>query len=67
MSRTSRPFQVMVDSGSHEEPQTRYYGSLEAALEAALALDKRWHPYVTVSEFLEDGGRVVHVRAGKLA
>lgn len=63
--RTSRPFQLMVDSGNREEPSNRYFGSLEAALAAAEELPARFHPFVWISEFLTTGGRITHVRDGR--
>jgi len=65
--RTTRPFQLLVDAASHEEPPTRYFGSLERAVTALRALAPRWQRYAWVSELRPDGGRVVHVRDGKPA
>jgi len=63
---TARPFQLLVDSGNrHDEPPTRYFGSLARAQEEADKLPAKFQPFVWISESLPTGGRVTHVRDGK--
>lgn len=65
--RRARPFQLMVDSGSRDEPPTRYFGSLTAALVALAALPESFRRFASVTELDRgDGGNVVHVRDGRL-
>jgi hypothetical protein len=56
----------MVDSASSEEPYTRYFGTLEKALEEAAKYEDRWQPFVWITEFQEGLAPLVHVRDGKL-
>lgn len=44
----ARPYQLMVDSGSREEPDTRWFASLAAAWKAYDELDEKWKPYADV-------------------
>lgn len=41
-------FQLSVDSGSREEPPTRYFKSAEAAWESFDELPDQWKPYAEV-------------------
>lgn len=42
------PYQVSVDSGSREEPATRYFGSLETAWLAFNEIAEEWKPFAEV-------------------
>lgn len=65
LTARQRPFQLLIDSGNRSEPRTRYFATLDAALNSAESLDSKWHPHIWVTEFLQDGGRRTHVRNGK--
>lgn len=64
---TPRPFCLMVDSASPDEPEPRYYGSLVAAQAGLDALDERWRRFAWITEQQTDGSTVVHVRDGVTA
>ena len=49
-----RDFRLFVDSGSHDGPGDRWFGSLSAALPAFRALDDRWKPYAWIIEYHDD-------------
>lgn len=59
-----RPFCLMVDSANRDEPPVRYFGSLDAARAAALALPKEWHPFVWITEWYAPDSPIHHVRDG---
>lgn len=61
---TPRPFCLMVDAASREEPPTRYFATFDAARTAAGQYDQRWQPFVWITE-LTDKGVVVHMKDGK--
>jgi len=59
------PFCMFVDSGADDEPtRNRYFGSFEAAMEAAAALPERFHPFVWIMEKRPEGHSVVRVMDG---
>jgi len=62
-----RPFQLMVDAGvPWEEPRTRYFGSLDAALAASREYEERWQPFVWITEIRPKGERnISHVANGR--
>lgn len=63
---SSRPFQVMVDAGSNEEPTTAYFGSLEKAMERFNEpWMEQWRPFTWIQEFREGERPITHVKDGK--
>jgi len=58
-----RPFMLMVDSGSREEPPTRYFGSLDAALAAMDEYEERWKRHAWIVEG-RGAIRTTHVQDG---
>jgi hypothetical protein len=64
---TPRPFQLMVDAGSHEEPGTRYFGSYEAAEKAVLELEEKWIPFTTITELTDSGLKLIRYQNGAKA
>lgn len=61
----SRPFVLMVDSSSEEEPDNQRFGSVEAALAAFDRLSPEWQRFAwvinteTSEVYMRDGQRVV--------
>jgi hypothetical protein len=43
-----RPYLLLIDSGSRDEPAPRRFGSLATVWKAADAVDPRWAPFVEV-------------------
>ena len=61
-----RSFQLWVDSGSSEEPSTRYFGSLEAAISAMEAYPESYREVSWIGEMLPNNPvPIVHVKDGK--
>ncbi len=60
-----RPFLLMVDAASDEEPPNRYFGSLEAAVAAMEQYDEHWRRFAWIIEFPVVGGVVAHYKGGK--
>lgn len=59
-----RPFLLMVDSGSEEEPDVRRFASLTAALAAFEGLSDESKRFAWIIE-QRDQGSIVHMRDGK--
>ena len=65
---TKTKFQLMIDSGAHDEPMTRYFKTLENATAALGELPEKWHPYAWICELGGvTGAKVVrvHMKDGK--
>lgn len=55
-----------MDAGSLEEPAARYFGSLEAAVEAMNAYPERFRRFSWIGEMVPSSRvPVVHVKDGK--
>lgn len=63
---TKLRFYLTVDSGSHDEPAPRRFGSLQKAREAFEALDQRWQKFAWITEDEIDGGSKTHMKDGQL-
>ena len=72
LPRRRKPFRLFV-AGAENAPPDRWFASLEAALQAAEALDERWRSLAWIIEYQEQpsfGGipvvrDVVHLRDGE--
>lgn len=60
------PFHLMIDPGRPGGPRRRYFSRLDRAVEAWELLEPRWRQHAWITEFGENGGRVTHVRAGRV-
>jgi hypothetical protein len=43
-----RPYLLLIDSGDHDEPSPRWFGSLAAVWKAADTVDPCWAPFIEV-------------------
>lgn len=64
MTATSRPFQLMIDAASSDEPPARHFGSLENAVKALEEVEEKWLPFAQILEKTEVGLNIVHYRNG---
>jgi hypothetical protein len=56
-------FWLQIDSGSHEQPRTRVFGSLDAAMQAFDELDPKWKPHAWILEPIMPP--IIYMRYGK--
>lgn len=61
---TPRPFQLLVDAGSYDEPGNRYFGSFEAAEKALFELEEKWIPFARITELTESGLHLIRYKDG---
>ena len=67
MTKPRRPFQLMVDSGSRDEPPDRYFGTLATARAAGAGYAEHFQPFIWIIEWTGGGPAtaIVHVKNGK--
>jgi hypothetical protein len=62
----ARPFYLTIDSGDPDEPDTRTFGSLEAAVAAFSEYDPKWQRFAWITEARQHVRDIVHMRDGKI-